>query len=106
MAFLPTAVLLLGHGLAQSAELSPAQAERHAQGTYREYFELLALPNDATVPEDIRKNVDWLEQAFRKRGFTTKQLPNSGKPMLFAEFRAATRRARRCSSTCTSTASR
>ncbi|MDH6166919.1 acetylornithine deacetylase/succinyl-diaminopimelate desuccinylase-like protein [Variovorax boronicumulans] len=85
-ALVPAAFLFLGHGLAQAAELSPALAERHAQATYREYFELLALPNDATVPEDIRKNVDWLEQAFRKRGFTTQQLPNNGKPMLYAEF--------------------
>jgi acetylornithine deacetylase/succinyl-diaminopimelate desuccinylase-like protein len=86
MALVPAAFLLLGHGLAQAAELSPALAERHAQATYREYFELLALPNDATVPEDIRKNVDWLEQAFQKRGFKTQQLPNNGKPMLYAEF--------------------
>lgn len=73
-------------GLAGAAELSPADAERHAQATYREYFELLSLPNDAIVPEDIRKNVEWLEQAFRKRGFTTQQLPNDGKPMLYAEY--------------------
>ncbi|RYF62536.1 MAG: M20/M25/M40 family metallo-hydrolase, partial [Comamonadaceae bacterium] len=43
-------------------------------------------PNDAIVPADIRKNVEWLEAAFRKRGFTTQQLPNDGKPMLFAEL--------------------
>lgn len=47
---------------------------------------MLALPNDAVVPEDIRRNVDWLEQAFRKRGFATRQLANDGKPMLYAEF--------------------
>jgi acetylornithine deacetylase/succinyl-diaminopimelate desuccinylase-like protein len=87
MALVPAAILLLGHGpLLQAAELSPALAERHAQASYREYFELLSLPNDATVPEDIRKNVDWLERAFRKRGFATQQLPNSGKPMLYAEY--------------------
>jgi len=72
--------------LAGAAELPPADAEHRAQATYREYFELLSLPNDATVPEDVRKNVDWIEQAFRKRGFTTKQLANNGKPMLFAEL--------------------
>lgn len=84
----PLAMMLafcLGAGLVQAAELSPAAAERHAQASYREYFELLSLPNDAIVPEDIRKNVDWLEAAFRKRGFTTQQFPNDGKPMLFAE---------------------
>jgi acetylornithine deacetylase/succinyl-diaminopimelate desuccinylase-like protein len=80
------ALMLGASGLACAAELSSADAERHAQATYREYFELLSLPNDAIVPEDVRKNADWLEQAFRKRGFTTKQLANNGKPMLYAEL--------------------
>jgi hypothetical protein len=34
--------------------------------------------NDAVNAADIQKNADWLEQAFRKRGFTTKQLENMG----------------------------
>jgi acetylornithine deacetylase/succinyl-diaminopimelate desuccinylase-like protein len=70
----------------QASELSPTTATQFAQGTFRDYFELLTLPNDAIVPADIRKNVEWLETAFRKRGFTTQQLANDGKPMLFAEL--------------------
>lgn len=87
-ALLPLALLVAAcmGGTAGAGELSAADAERHAQATYREYFELLSLPNDAIAPEDIRKNVEWLEQAFRKRGFTTQQLPNDGKPMLYAEY--------------------
>jgi acetylornithine deacetylase/succinyl-diaminopimelate desuccinylase-like protein len=81
------AALALCGGLAvHAADLTPAAAERHAQASYGEYLELLALPNDAIVPEDIRKNAVWLEAAFRKRGFTTQQLANDGKPMLFAEL--------------------
>src|SRR5512133_1831043 len=57
-----------------------------AQASFKEYVELLALPNDAVVPADIQKNVDWLESAFKKRGFVTRQMPNAGKPMLFAEY--------------------
>lgn len=57
-----------------------------ARRSFREFVDLLALPNDATVAEDIQKNVAWLDAAFRKRGFTTRQLPNGGKPMLFAEY--------------------
>lgn len=83
---LVTLALCLGTALAQAAELSPATAERQAQASYREYLELLSIPNDAIVPADIRKNVEWLEAAFRKRGFATQQLPNDGKPMLFAEL--------------------
>jgi len=59
---------------------------RLAQASFREYFEFLSLPSDAVVPADIQKNADFLERAFRKRGFTTKQLANQGKPMLFAEW--------------------
>ena len=81
--------LALGAAAAPAAELSPAAASRFAQGTYRDYFELLALPNDAIVPADVRTNVDWLEAAFARRGFTTRQLANDGKPMLFAELPGA-----------------
>src|SRR5215471_2612782 len=60
--------------------------EKHAQASFREFFEFLSLPNDAIVPADIQKNADWLEVAFAKRGFTTRQLPNEGKPLVFAEY--------------------
>ena len=73
---------------AQSDPFTPQSAAKLARGTFREYLELLSLPNDAVVPADIQKNVDWLARAFQKRGFTTKQLPNQGKPMLYAEWPA------------------
>ena len=73
---------------AQSDAITRAAAAKLAQGTFREYLELLSLPNDAVAPADIQKNVDWLERAFRKRGFTTRQLPSQGKPMLYAEWPA------------------
>jgi acetylornithine deacetylase/succinyl-diaminopimelate desuccinylase-like protein len=57
-----------------------------AQRTLPEFFELLALPNDAINAADIVKNANWLEAAFRKRGFITKQLSNKGKPLVFAEY--------------------
>src|SRR5260221_596686 len=70
---------------APSAQAQPDTA-RLARGTFREYLELLSLPNDSAAPADIQKNVEWLERAFQKRGFTTKQLANAGKPMLYAEW--------------------
>ncbi|MBL8263185.1 MAG: M20/M25/M40 family metallo-hydrolase [Xanthomonadaceae bacterium] len=60
--------------------------EDAARASFPELLEFLALPNDAIAPADIRANVAWLERAFAKRGFTTKQLPNDGKPLLFAEY--------------------
>ena len=60
--------------------------DNSTRASFPEFVELLTLPNDAAVPQDIQKNVDWLDAAFRKRGFATQQLPNNGKPMLFAEY--------------------
>lgn len=56
------------------------------QASLREFIELLALPNDSNIPGDILKNVDWLDAAFRRRGFVTERLPNGDKPMLYAEY--------------------
>lgn len=68
------------------APLSPEAAQKLAQGTFREYLALLALPNDAINPPDIQRNVAFLERAFRKRGFVTRRLDHGGKPMLYAEW--------------------
>src|ERR1700678_3345873 len=59
-----------------------------AQRSFPEFFELLALPNDAVNAADIVRNADWLVDAFRKRGFAARQLANNGKPLVFAEFSA------------------
>src|SRR5262245_51633621 len=71
---------------AQADPVTPALIEQTAKTSFAEFFEMLALPNDAIKPEDIRKNADWLEAAFRKRGFSTRQLPNDGKPLVYAEY--------------------
>lgn len=81
--------------LAQAAATPTAgQALRATQASFGEYFELLSMPNDAVVPADVQKNAQWLEAAFRRRGFTTKQLPNAGKPLVYAEFGTAPPQAR------------
>jgi acetylornithine deacetylase/succinyl-diaminopimelate desuccinylase-like protein len=59
---------------------------KSTQASFKEYFELLSMPNDAIVPADIVKNATWLEATFAKRGFVTRQLPNNGKPLVFAEY--------------------
>jgi acetylornithine deacetylase/succinyl-diaminopimelate desuccinylase-like protein len=78
---------LAAPGVARAqAPLSPQAAQKLAQGTFREYLDLLALPNDAINPADIERNVAFLERAFQNRGFTTRRLDNHGKPLLFAEW--------------------
>ncbi|MGO4332866.1 M20/M25/M40 family metallo-hydrolase [Cupriavidus sp. 2TAF22] len=76
----------------QAATLDAAQLEQQAAQaaprSYREWVELLAMPNDATVPADIQKNADWLVKAFARRGFQSRELANDGKPMVYAEYPA------------------
>ena len=67
---------------------SQQQVLAAAQASFAEYFQLLALPNDAVVAADIQQNTDFLQQAFNRRGFTTQQLANNGKPLLYAEYRS------------------
>jgi acetylornithine deacetylase/succinyl-diaminopimelate desuccinylase-like protein len=71
---------------AQENAITPPLIQKHVQGNIQEFFDLLALPNDAVNAEDIRKNAAYLEAAFRKRAFATAQLANNGKPLVFAEF--------------------
>lgn len=68
---------------------SETQVVQAAQHSFAEYFQLLALPNDAINAADILSNADWLSAAFQRRGFATQQLANQGKPLLFAQYRSA-----------------
>jgi acetylornithine deacetylase/succinyl-diaminopimelate desuccinylase-like protein len=62
-----------------------AIAERFAIGSFKEFYGLHSIPNDAHVPADIEKNVQWCENAFTKRGFTTQRLQTETVPLLLAE---------------------
>jgi len=60
---------------------------KHAVASFRDLFDLLSIPNDAHFPADIEKNIQWCEQAFSKRGFTTTRLETSTVPLLLAELK-------------------
>jgi acetylornithine deacetylase/succinyl-diaminopimelate desuccinylase-like protein len=64
-----------------------AMATKHAITSFKEFYDLLSLPNDAHYPDDIEKNVQWCEAAFAKRNFTTRRLPTATVPLLLAERR-------------------
>lgn len=85
-ACLAMAALACSSAMAQTDVLTPDQVQRVSRATFSEYLEFVSMPSDAAVPADIQKNTDWLEAAFRRRGFETRQLPNNGKPMLFAQW--------------------
>ena len=84
---LPLFLLLISFlSTAQSKKIDLDQvANKHAVQSFKEFYELLSLPNDAHVAEDIEKNVLWCEAAFAKRGFTTKRLNTPAMPLLLAE---------------------
>ena len=70
-----------------SAQPSLGEAPRKAaSASYREFVELLSIPNDQAVPADIQRNAAWLEAAFKRHGFSARQLPNGERPMVFAEW--------------------
>jgi acetylornithine deacetylase/succinyl-diaminopimelate desuccinylase-like protein len=60
-------------------------AEKFAVASFDEFYTLHSLPNDAHFPSDIEKNVQWCENAFAKRGFTTQRLNTETVPLLLAE---------------------
>ena len=59
-------------------------AEKQTLSSFRTFYELLSLPNDAHFPADIEKNLLWCEKAFSKRGFSTQRLETSTVPLLLA----------------------
>ena len=58
-----------------------------AVNSFPEYLNLLTIPNDSIANvEGIKLNANQLESLLQKRGFTTKQFANNGKPLVMAEY--------------------
>jgi len=51
-----------------------------------ELKDFISIPNDALNDDDILKNIAWLNQKFKDRGFQTKVLTTEGQPLFFAEL--------------------
>ncbi len=62
-----------------------AWVQPHLKQSYAELYDFLSIQNDSHYLNQIMENIDWLDQAFQKRDFTTKVLKSSGNPSLFAE---------------------
>lgn len=60
-------------------------SEKYAIQSFKEFYELLSIQNDAHYPLDIEKNIQWCETAFAKRKFTTQRLTTPTVPLLLAE---------------------
>lgn len=74
---------------ALAQRLSPEEVtglvEAHVDDAFALYRELLGLPNDAHDAAAIARLYDWLDTAFRERGFRTTRLETPGHPLLLAE---------------------
>lgn len=51
-----------------------------------EHREFVSLPCDANFPEDMVRNVEWLEGAFEKRGFIVQRLETESVDIVLAEM--------------------
>ena len=81
----PAMMLCLG-AVAEPLRPSAETVDAIARRNFPEFVDMLSMPNDAIKAADIQANAKWLEAAFQKRGFTTRQLDNEGKPLVYAEF--------------------
>lgn len=64
-----------------------ALTKKHLKPSFGILREILSIPNDAHFPDHVRMNVEWVEKAFRERGFTTRRLETGGPPLVLAERR-------------------
>jgi acetylornithine deacetylase/succinyl-diaminopimelate desuccinylase-like protein len=63
--------------------------ERIAQANLPELLDLLAIPNIAAEPADMRRNAEFLVAALERRGFRVQPLDNpAGRPLVFGELRS------------------
>ncbi|HEY9117363.1 MAG TPA: M20/M25/M40 family metallo-hydrolase, partial [Roseivirga sp.] len=58
---------------------------KYAEASMSEMIEFLSIPNNALIDGHVENNLDFLEKAFEKRGFSTKRLPSSSRTAFFAE---------------------
>lgn len=86
--------LLLCSGHLLFAQQTPAKFVSKGIESLPMFRELLALANDAHFPADIEKNIQWCEEAFAKRGFTSQRLQTPTVPLLLAERKSKKKNAK------------
>ncbi|NUQ64410.1 MAG: dipeptidase [Pirellulales bacterium] len=62
--------------------------EAQQDGFVEELCDLLRIPSVSAQPAhqgDMRRAADWIEQRFRRMGFSTEVIPTSGHPLVYAE---------------------
>ncbi|VAV83966.1 Acetylornithine deacetylase/Succinyl-diaminopimelate desuccinylase and related deacylases, partial [hydrothermal vent metagenome] len=62
------------------------QIEDQVRKSILELKEFIAIPNDALEINDINKNIVWLDNKFKSRGFSTTIIQTEGSPLFYAEI--------------------
>ena len=76
--------------LVTHARAADDEAASAVQKNLGEFLELLAIPNVADQPADIRRNAEFVKREFERRGFGTQLLANpANRPLVFAKFAGA-----------------
>lgn len=57
----------------------------YALNSLDELRELLAIPNDANFPKDIRQNIDWVSKKMNEYNFITRELETETVPLLLLD---------------------
>ena len=50
-----------------------------------EHREIVSIPNDSNYPDDMDKNVNWIKEAFEKRGFVVNVIETPTIPVILTE---------------------
>ena len=72
-------------GAQPTAEELARVTARYTTDSFNQYFEMLSIPNDAHYESHVEENVNWMQAAFRERGFRTTLLETGGPPLLLAD---------------------
>lgn len=68
-----------------NADLEVLSNQKAVSSLTGELKDLLSIPNNALVEEHVKNNLNFLTRAFKKRGFTTTELPTISRTALLAE---------------------
>ena len=63
-------------------------SEKYTRSSFQQLYDLLSIPNDASYPDHVERNVRWCDEAFTQRDFTTTIIETGDVPLLLAERKA------------------
>jgi len=71
--------------LAQANDNLFKQIPDYLPASFDLYRQMLSIPNDAHHPKQVRRNIEFMQDAFERRQFKVSKLKTEGAPLLLAE---------------------